>query len=188
VKLAMSPDEVERVDAARSGDPVAIEALLRGYHRDVERLAHRLCATPQDAEDALQETLWIVSRQIGALRASLAISAWLAQIVRRECRRLLRRRRHELLTATLPEPGFEHWQMACGHFAPWELAAAIAQLAPTSRAVLVMRDVEGRSAAEVGAALGLSVAAVKSRLHRARAQVRGILTEAPSSGAGADDR
>jgi hypothetical protein len=55
------------VQAACQGEAKAIEALLLKHHTDVSRFARTLCATPEDAEDALQETLWIVSQKIGAL-------------------------------------------------------------------------------------------------------------------------
>ena len=82
------------VTAAQEGDPRAIETLVSGSHMHVQRFAHALCSTPEDAEDAAQEALIVLFRKFGTLRAAAALSSWVFQIVRNDC---IRRSRLALL-------------------------------------------------------------------------------------------
>src|SRR4051794_22608898 len=79
------------VEAAQRGEAGAIEALLGASKPDLQRFARRLCAGPEDAEDAVQSALWILHRKIGTLRAVPAFAGWLFRVVARECRRLMRK-------------------------------------------------------------------------------------------------
>ena len=159
------------VDRARDGDSTAIHELLVRYQPDVTRCARTVCATPEDAEDAVQEALWIASKRIGTLRVAKALTTWLFQVVKHECFRLFRQTRHEASFEDLPPPMLRAHladQAALSH----DVASAIAALEPHYRQVLIMRDVQEMTAPEVAATLGLSIDAVKSRLHRARTRVR----------------
>ncbi|MGH8879255.1 MAG: RNA polymerase sigma factor [Stackebrandtia sp.] len=162
------------VAAARDGDGEAITALVQGSHPHVRRFAYSLCATPQDAEDAAQEALIILYRKIGTLRASRALASWLFRIVRNECvrrARLLVRHRRAVPEATAVSAEEEVFQRLEAE----RVAAAIAALPADQRRVLIMRDIQGLSGRMVAEALGLSLAATKSRLHRARAAVNNTL-------------
>jgi RNA polymerase sigma factor (sigma-70 family) len=163
------------VRAACQGEAKAIEALLLKHHTDVSRFARTLCATPEDAEDALQETLWIVSRKIGTLKSASALISWLFTIVKRQCYRLLRIRQKEVPLDRIPEPVDEREQGNDRQVLTEEMAIAIQNLPFIYRQVLVMRDVEEITAAEVAATLEITVEAVKSRLHRARNSLRTTL-------------
>src|SRR3954471_19580749 len=81
----------ELIEAAQRGEAGAIEALLAASTPDLKRFARRLCAGPEDAEDAVQNALWILHRKIGMVRAVPAFAGWLFRVVARECRRLMRR-------------------------------------------------------------------------------------------------
>jgi RNA polymerase sigma factor (sigma-70 family) len=164
------------IKAACEGKKEAIDALLILHHTDVRRFAHTLCATPEDAEDALQETLWIVSRKIGTLRTASAFISWLFMIVKRECYRLLRIRQKDLPLDTVPEPTDEREQSRDRLQIAQEISIAIKNLPQIYRQVIVMRDLEEMTAVEVAATLGITVEAVKSRLHRARNILRTTLT------------
>jgi RNA polymerase sigma factor (sigma-70 family) len=167
----------ELVEAAQRGDAEALNAVLIHCQPDLQHFARKVCATPEDAEDAVQEALWIASRKIGTLRVASAFVGWLFRIVKNECYRLLRTDRLNgtavsPLTScdldgqpTAQQSGFQEVPMR-------EIVDAIANLSPLYRTVLIMRDVEDRSAPEVAQALNISVQAVKSRLHRARRMVR----------------
>ncbi|MFF2039419.1 RNA polymerase sigma factor [Kitasatospora sp. NPDC058170] len=172
--------------AAQRGDVDSIAALVSGAHPHVQRFARSLCATPEDAEDAAQEALIILYRKIGMLRASSALASWMFRIVRNEC---LRRARTMLRDHT-------PWQDSSMLSAEDEVlqrleagrvAAAIAVLPADQRHVLIMRDVQGLSGRMVADALGLSTAAMKSRLHRARASVQQALRSTADSAFGGDD-
>lgn len=164
-------------DAATGGDPGAIEQLLLCYKPSVIRFAREFCATPEDVEDAVQETLWIAAQRIGTLRVAAAFGSWLFKVVRHQCFKLLRSVRRESYNGafTLVVQSDEHTelQVALRH----DLVEAIAALPPFYRQVFLMREIEGRSAPEVAAILGISVMAVKSRLHRARSELRQSLEQ-----------
>jgi RNA polymerase sigma factor (sigma-70 family) len=180
------PDE-ELVVAAPRGDVGSVTELVAGAHPNVRRFARALCATPEDAEDAAQEALLILYRKIGMLRASGALASWLFRIVRNEC---LRRARGMWSDAPLPDTAVASAEdVALQRIEAGRVAAAIAALPDDQRRVLIMRDVQGYGGRAVADALGLSTAAMKSRLHRARTAVQRSLraTPEPASGDSHDD-
>jgi RNA polymerase sigma factor (sigma-70 family) len=162
------------IKAAQGGDVAALAAVISGSHPHVHRFAGSLCASPQDAEDAAQEALIILYRKIGTLRASSALAAWMFRIVRNECLRRLK------LARDGSAPGLEPVapptdDVVLQRLEAERVAAAISALPADQRMVLVMRDIQGLPGHEVARALGLSTAAMKSRLHRARTGVREAL-------------
>ncbi|WP_269632436.1 RNA polymerase sigma factor [Pelomonas sp. BJYL3] len=167
----MNPAHTPLVEAARAGDTQALHELLRRCQPDLRRFARRSCANSEDAEDAVQLALWQLHRRIGTLRTVATFTTWLFRIVERECWRLLRGQpRHvpldELAAQDHPEAPALPLDLR------QDLVRALQALSPPYREVLLLRDVHELSGPEVAAELGLSLEAVKSRLHRARAQVR----------------
>lgn len=160
------------VDAARLGDRGAIVRLLSVCQPDLKRFARRTCATSQDAEDAVQVALWQLYQKIGALRTAATLATWLFRIVERECFRLFRRREPAESLQALADEGLQLAAPPVPQDLQLDLARAIERLSPPYREVLILRDVHELTAPEVAAQLGLSLEAVKSRLHRARAAVR----------------
>ncbi len=167
------------IKAAQGGDQRAIGVLVEGSHVHVRRFAKALCATPEDAEEAAQEALVTLFGKIGTLRASAALASWMFAIVRNECLRRSRVALHRAPSGA--EPSAE--EVALAHLELERVVATIAALPVEQRTVLVARDVQGLSGAATARALGLSRAAMKSRLHRARATLRAALGE-PTQGAG----
>jgi RNA polymerase sigma-70 factor (ECF subfamily) len=169
---AMSHDLVE---AARAGDPAALEALMREHRAQVIRYAMRLCISPADAEDATQEVLLSLSRYIGALREAAALSSWLFAAVRTHCTRLARRSlRHVLVDPSEPlsiEGPTPEEQLVDRQLRE-RLAVILAEIDPDLREVLVRRDILGEPGQDAARAMGITLEAMKSRLHRARAEVR----------------
>ncbi|WEB43836.1 MULTISPECIES: RNA polymerase sigma factor [Streptomyces] len=166
--------------AAQRGEVGAISALVSGSHPNVQRFARSLCATPEDAEDAAQEALIILYRRIGMLRASGALASWMFRIVRNECLRRARSRVWD--RPPVPDTAVESAEAeALRRLEADRVAAAVAALPPDQRRVLIMRDLQGHSGRTVADALGLSTAAMKSRLHRARAAVQHALGVTPDS-------
>ncbi|MGH7869770.1 MAG: RNA polymerase sigma factor [Candidatus Dormibacteraceae bacterium] len=157
--------------AAQQGDETSIAALCSGSHPHVRRFAFSLCASPQDAKDAAQEALIILFRKIGTLRATGALGSWMFQIVRNECRRRARLLVHRI-EPIVDEPVPSAEDDALRRLEVDQLAALIAALPAEQRLVLIMRDVQRLPGSLVAKSLGLSSAAMKSRLHRARAAVR----------------
>ncbi|MGX1805221.1 RNA polymerase sigma factor [Nocardia sp. NPDC055321] len=165
----------EIVAAARDGDEGAIVALVSGAHPHVRRFAFSLCASSQDAEDAAQDAMIVLYRKIGTLRATTALASWMFRIVRNECLRRVRdvgrrsERVIELAAASAEDD-------VLGRLEVERVAAAISALPADQRRVLIMRDVQGLPGSVVAQSVGLSTAAMKSRLHRARAAVRAELS------------
>jgi RNA polymerase sigma-70 factor, ECF subfamily len=181
----MENDDLQLLDAARGGDRKALEELIQRHQRRVYRFGLKMCRDPEDAKDVLQETLVAAARTIRDFRGASSVSTWLYTIARSFCIKQRRRSKfapehEESLEAR--EPGTEARQVAdpgrgaeedlAGRQVESALEAAIGSLDPMYREVLVLRDVEGLSAPEVAEIMGLTVEAVKSRLHRARVTVR----------------
>ena len=158
------------VHAAQRGDPRAIAVLLEGSHAHVRRFARTLCATPEDAEEAAQEALIVLYRKIGTLRVAAALASWLFQIVRNECIRRTRLTLHRPVPSAEAETSAE--DAALARIEVERIVNCIAGLPPEQRAVLVLRDIQGLSGGATAQALGLSRAAMKSRLHRGREALR----------------
>jgi len=158
------------IEAAQAGDRESIAAVLSGAHSHVRRFAEHLCASPQDAEDAAQEALIILYRKIGSLRATGALASWMFRIVRNECLRRARvlfrpEEAEDGLASSAEDEAIRRMEAEL-------LAQAIRELPDVQRRVLIMRDVLGYPGRSVAEALGLSNAAMKSQLHRARSSLR----------------
>jgi RNA polymerase sigma-70 factor (ECF subfamily) len=183
----------ELLAAARRGDAVALDALLIRYQPKLYRFGLRMCGNVDDAGDVAQESLIAMARSLRDFRGDASVSSWLYTIARRFCMRKRRRsmfapRLEESLDAPgnevvqrLTDPSPDPERAAASREVETALAAAIGALDEGQREVLVLRDIEGLSAPEVAKVLGISVDAVKSRLHRARVAVRNKL--APMWGA-----
>jgi RNA polymerase sigma factor (sigma-70 family) len=161
----------ENLQAAVNGDIAAIEDLIVTCQPNLLKFAQGVCATPEDAEDAVQETLWIISQRIGTLRMLTAFIGWATRIVRHECYRLLRYARGESpLDPDLDLPYQDDFGQR--FILQQDVTAALANLPHIYRQVIIMRDIEEMTAPEVASMLGIGVEAVKSRLHRARTMLR----------------
>lgn len=162
------------IEAARQGDEDALLRLLEDCQPDLRRIARGECISAADADDAVQESLWLVYRRIGALRTVGSFGAWLFSIVRRECQRMMRR-----VHGQVELPDADHPVFAC-YTRPdlrIDLAAAIESLPDKYREAIVLRDFEEYSITEMAEALRLTRAAVKSRVHRGREMIREYLRE-----------
>jgi RNA polymerase sigma-70 factor (ECF subfamily) len=183
--MAVNATDPALLQAAQKGDPFALEALLAAHREIVFRYGLRFCRTTEDAEDAVQETLWAAARSIGKFRRAAAITTWLFAIVRNTCHRLVRQHRGEEDLAdvlpSIPDPrGLIEDQVAAEQIERI-LATAIAHLDADHREVILLRDVEGFTAPEAASQLSISVRALKSRLHRARSELRTSLGDLASA-------
>ncbi len=167
------------IQLAIQGDPGAINSLLSRYQPSLSRFARKHCATPEDAEDAVQETLWVIFRKIKTLRAGMAFVSWMFQIVRNHCYALLRKTYRSRETVELASRDLldrsRNAEEALGEIHQKDLSKAIRQLPAAQREVLILRDLQGMSAPEVASFLGVKIETVKSRLHYARNALRQIL-------------
>ena len=180
----------ELMALARKGDAAALETLLSKYQPHLYRFGLRMCGNAEDAGDVAQESLISMARSIRDFRGDSSVSSWLYTIARRFCIKKRRRSkfapaREESLDALetdvgrhLADPGPNPEQAATNSELAAALTRAIDALDPSQREVLLLRDVEGLPAPEVAGILGISVDAVKSRLHRARVAIREELAPA----------
>jgi RNA polymerase sigma factor (sigma-70 family) len=171
--LAMTPELVGR---ATAGDPSAIEQLLKLAQLDVRRYARRNCRTSSDAEEAVQETLIVLYRKIGALRQVGAISGWLFRIVDRYCVRLTLRamRVPQAIEAEALDRRFAARPPAELRI---DIARAIESLPPHYREVVLLRDIYELTIDEIAARSAATRESVKARLHRARQLLREYLID-----------
>jgi len=180
------------VEKIRDGDYQAFEFLVTRYESKVYRLAIRMLRNPQDAEDALQETFLQVFRGLAGFEGRSKFSTWLFRLATNVCLMRIRHRETEPskllpLEDYLPKleegdsPQMRDWadrpeDALLSKESREKMMEALDKLPPEYRAVFILRDIEGFSNAETGESLGISVAAVKSRLHRARLALRGMLS------------
>lgn len=172
------------LERARAGDRQALEELLAHHQAQVYRFGLRMCRDPEDAKDVLQDTLFAMARGVRDFRGASSLSTWLFTIARSFC---IKKRRESkfapaaersldtdvaMEAARLADPAKSPHEVLANREVENALDQAIRALEPMYREVLLLRDVEGLTAPEVAEVLGVSVQAVKSRLHRARLSVR----------------
>jgi len=169
----------EQVSAAARGDDEALAFLVRAHHDQIYRFGLRVCRDGYDADDAVQEAFRKLATRPDVVRDPGVLS-WLFVVVRNACRRLLRpfAREKKTLGERLEDPDTVPAQEpdAQALLEKWRLVhavhRAIATLDPPHREILVLRDLEGLSGPETCEALGIGEAAMKTRLHRARHNLR----------------
>jgi RNA polymerase sigma-70 factor (ECF subfamily) len=168
------------VDRARGGDAAAMEELLAGVAPAVQRFGRRMCQSEHDADDVVQDTLINIATHLDQFEGRASLSSWAFALARSACSR--RRRGLKNRPPVADDAAAERVDPAPTpeqHVASAELGSALSQaldaLSDDHREVILLRDVEGLTAPEASAALGVSVDAVKSRLHRARAALRDAL-------------
>ena len=167
------------LERARGGDATAMETLLTEVTPSVERFVRRMCPG-SDADDVLQETLLSLATHLQSFEGRSALTSWVFTLTRTACsrqRRGLKNRPHETddTVALMPDLSPDPEQRATDEELSQSLSRALASLTPEHREVILLRDIEGLTAPEAAASLDVSVDALKSRLHRARAALREAL-------------
>jgi RNA polymerase sigma-70 factor (ECF subfamily) len=168
----LSPSDAELLARISAGDRAAFEELVARHEKAMFRFARRVVG--EDAEDVLQEAFLSVWRSAAGWRGEASARSWLFQIVAHGCHRRLRRSAGERATAGpedalgVPAPAAAPDAVVSSRQLGRALEAALRALEPEAREVLILRDVEGLPGEEVAQVLGIGLAAMKSRLHRAR--------------------
>jgi RNA polymerase sigma-70 factor (ECF subfamily) len=184
-------DDKELLDRLRAGDGAAYEELVRAYGGRMLAVARRMLRTDEDARDAVQEAFISAFKSIDGFEGSARISTWLHRIVVNAALMKLRTKRRK------PEQSIEDLLpsfLEDGHMAapasPWRevgidpveqrevwqlVRDSIESLPETYRNVLLLRDIEDLDTEETARIMGISAGAVKTRLHRARQALRGLL-------------
>jgi len=165
--------------AAAGGDRTAFERLVSRHGDALYRFAARTCGSDGEAEDAVQDGLLSAWKAAATFRGDASARTWLFQVVIHACRRRHRRRvgepeRHHGMeeAEALAAPGRAADERLADRQAAKAIERALAEMGEEAREVLVLRDVEGLSGEEAAAALGLGLAAMKSRLHRSRLDLK----------------
>ena len=194
--------DADLVAALRSEAPDAAERLVERFGDRVYRLAMRITGSREDAEEAAQDALWTAARKIGMFKGESAFGSWIYRITANAAYQKLRTRRQKSAEIAIDDvlPSLDDDGR---HFEPMDdwtnrvdeqalqgelrrvLQEAIDGLPDEYRTALVMHDVEGLSNPDIAATLGISLPAVKSRVHRSRLFVRKRLSEYLKDGAGA---
>jgi len=186
------PEDLRLIERVKAGDHEAFDVLFQRYFATVSRQAIRLTGHREEAEEVVQEVFLTVYEKAHTFRGTAAFSTWLYRVTANAALiRLRRRKKGEELSLEEYLPSFRD----DGHHlvrpvVDWsnELEARVASeerqrliqqaldmLAPVDKAVVVLSDLEGFSDREIASTLGLSVSAVKARLHRSRLALRGKL-------------
>lgn len=175
-----APEWVQWIEPAQRGDRAALERLLTAIAPSVHRLGLRLCSDATDAEDVLQDTLLYASQHLPDFEGRASLTTWLFTIARTACLRrrrgLAQRTRFEdpsaaarVPAASTPESSAETQELL------ERVQRAMQSLPLDYQEALALRDVEELSASEAASVIGISVDALKSRLHRAREALRRAL-------------
>lgn len=177
------------IEKAKKGDFEAYGKLVERYERKIYRLARNITQSDEDAEDVLQEAFLKAYEHLAGFQGQAKFYTWLVRIAVNESLMKLRKRKSDR-SVSLDENIETDEEPIAREIAVWDnpeqqysraeikkmLDEAISSLKPIFRTVFVLRDVEELSTEETAEALGLSIAAVKSRLLRARLQLREKLT------------
>lgn len=188
------PDQGEQllIERVKVGDHKAFESIFNRYVNKVYQQAFRLVGNACDVEDVVQEVFLLAYRKAKTFQGRSEFSTWLYRLTINASLTKLRQRRREKEVSL--DDYLPHFSEDGHHLIPvvdWSLDVdklvagneinriireAIDQLPPKDRAVLIMSDLEDMSNREIGEALGLTIQAVKARLHRARLLLRGKLS------------
>lgn len=189
-KLAPGTEEPALLGRARAGDADAFYELVRPYERALFLAARGILDCDADAEEAAQEAVLKAFRSVGAFRGESKFSTWIIQITVNEALQRLRRERRHLFRPLDQPRADENGDYIPVDFADWReipseaveraelrqaLQRGLASLDPIYRSVFVLRDVQQLNIAETARLLGITEANVKTRLRRARLQMREAL-------------
>ncbi len=182
-------EESNLVELAKSGDRQALAQLVKNNEQTVYNFSYKICRDRDKAEHIMQETFFSMIKSLHQFDGNSKISTWLYRIVSNHCLMLARKDKSRTFVSidnddelyedkytadwsNIPNQDIENSELKK------ILDESIDKLSPEYRIVFLLRDVEGLSTEETAQLTELSVPAVKSRLHRARAFLRKELNEA----------
>jgi RNA polymerase sigma-70 factor (ECF subfamily) len=183
---AVASDDLDLVHASKNGDVAAFEQLVKRYDRKLLRIAQHVTHNREDSQDAVQEAFLKAYQNLDQFREDSQFSTWIFRITVNQSLMKLRKQR------TIREVSLDEDFQADGDMLPMEVAdwspnpeqlyraselryiliKTLSELPPILRTVFVLQDIEGLSTEQTAEVLGSSRAAVKSRLWRARLQLR----------------
>lgn len=180
--------EEQLIEKAQNGDRHALSELVKQYEQTVYNFSFKICRNKERAEHTMQETFLSMVKNINQFSGKSKLSTWLYTVVSNNCLMLARsQKKHNATSLDDDESLISNDNIADWKVTPDNLSEnnelkelldqAIEKLPADYRVVFLLRDVEGLSTEETGKVTDLSVPAVKSRLHRARAFLRNELNE-----------
>ncbi len=182
-------DENLLIQQAKEGNRKALADLIKNYEQTVYNFSFKICRDREKAENIMQETFYSMVKSLHQFDGNSKLSTWLYRIVANHCLMAARKLKNQQFVSLENEEGLYEEK----YIADWEtlpnksteneelrkiLDEAIVKLSPEYRMIFLLRDVEGLSTEETAKTTNLSVPAVKSRLHRARAFLRKEIDEA----------
>lgn len=181
-------NEEKLIELAQEGNKPALAELVKKYENTVYNFAFKICRNKEKAENTMQETFLSMIKSISQFSGKSKLSTWLYTVVSNHCLMMARsNRKHEIDSIDDDEVFIDEGVIAEWKFTPEQVAEnnelknilddVIQKLPEDYRIVFLLRDVEGLSTKETGDITNLSVPAVKSRLHRARAFLRNELSK-----------
>jgi RNA polymerase sigma-70 factor, ECF subfamily len=181
-------DEEKLIELAKAGDKKALTQLVKNYEQTIYNFSFKICRDRDKAENIMQETFYSMIKHLNQFDSKSKLSTWLYRIVANHCLMQVRKEKHrQFVSLDNDESLFEEKYTADYSKLPTKyteneelkkiLDEAISKLSPDYRMIFLLRDVEGLSTEETAEASKLSISAVKSRLHRARAFLRNELTK-----------
>jgi len=189
---AAAPDLTEVIERLKSGDQGALETIFNLYSVKLYNIALRILGEPADTEEIIQDVFWTVYRKAKSFQGNSQFSTWLYRLtVNAALGKIRRRKNNKEVEYEEYLPKFQtdghhsvrpvvDWsdnldEQYSKHELQEVLGKALNELKPLDKSVVVLSDLEGLSDKEIAVSLGLSVSAVKTRLHRARLFLRGKL-------------
>jgi RNA polymerase sigma-70 factor (ECF subfamily) len=184
------PEDQSLIERLKAGDAAALEILFNTHSKKLYNVALRILGEPADTEEVIQDVFLTVFRKAKSFQGNSQFSTWLYRLtVNAALGKIRRSKKNKEVSYDDYLPKFQKdghhlvrpvidWsdtldEQYAGHEIRELLAKALDHLKPLDKSVLVLSDMEGLSDKEIAAAVGLTVSAVKTRLHRARLFLRG---------------
>lgn len=186
-------EEKQLVDLAKSGDRKALATLVKNHEQTVYNFSFKICRDRDKAENIMQETFLSMVKHLNQFDGNSKLSTWLYRIVSNHCLMQARKEKNRNFVSLDDNDDDDSDLYVDKYLADWSripnsisennelkviLDNAIKKLSPEYKIVFLLRDVEGLSTEETAQVTELSVPAVKSRLHRARAFLRKEINQA----------
>ena len=177
VPNGLHASDLELLQMATDGDAAAFHELVDRHAASLFRLARAMTANAADAEDVMQETFLGAFQQMSSFQGRSSVRTWLVGILSRQAARSHRwrlRRPSVALEGLAEEPRTGPGETSDARM---DVGAALSRLSAEHRQVLVLREVEGMTYAEIAQVLGVPLGTVESRLFRARQELKGQLSD-----------
>jgi RNA polymerase sigma-70 factor (ECF subfamily) len=182
-------DEISLIEEAKKGNKKALSEIVKKYEQTIYNFSFKICRNPEKAENIMQETFYSMVKSLNQFDGNSKLSTWLYRIVANHCLMNARKeKKRSYVSLENDEDLYTERHIADWTSLPYKntenkelrkiLDTAIQKLSPDYRIVFLLRDIEGLSTEETAEATNISVPAVKSRLHRARAFLRKEIDEA----------